>query len=105
MLLAERSARRTAEAQAYERALQIEKLKHTLAKLRHERFGQSAERRALLDQLELQLVELEEDQAQSETAAETAVETVTVQPFQRRKPCSCRKSYPDGQSPSSQVSF
>jgi transposase len=58
MLLAERSARRTAEAQAHERALQIEKLKHTIAKLRHERFGQSAERRALLDQLELQLVEL-----------------------------------------------
>ena len=86
MLLAERSARRTAEAQAHERALQIEKLKHTIAKLRHERFGQSAERRALLDQLELQLVELEEDQAQSETAGEIAVETVTVQPFHRRKP-------------------
>jgi transposase len=93
MLLAERSARRTAEAQAHERALQIEKLKHTIAKLRHERFGQSAERRTLLDQLELQLVELEEDQAQSETVAETVVETATVQPFQRRKPV--RRPLPD----------
>ncbi len=94
MLLAERSARRTAEAQAHERALQIEQLKHTIAKLRHERFGQSAERRALLDQLELQLGELEEDQAQSETAAEVAAcETVTVQPFQRRKPA--RRPLPD----------
>jgi hypothetical protein len=74
MLLAERS---TAEAQAHERALQIEKLKHTIAKLRHERFGQSA----LLDQLELQLIELEKDQAQSETGTEAVVETVTVQPF------------------------
>ena len=64
MLLAERPARRTAEAQAHDQALQIEKLKHTIAKLRHERFGQSSERRALLDQLELQLFELEEDQAQ-----------------------------------------
>jgi transposase len=70
MLLAERSARRTAEAQAHERALQIEKLRHTIAKLRHARFGQSAERRALLDQLELQLFELEEDEAQAETAAQ-----------------------------------
>lgn len=94
MVLAERSARRTAEAQAHERALQIEKLKHTIAKLRHERFGQSAERRALLDQLELQLFELEEDQAQSETAAETAVDkTLTVQPFERRKPA--RRPLPD----------
>ena len=33
----------------------IEKLKYTIAKLRHEQFGQSSERGALLDQLELQL--------------------------------------------------
>ena len=43
------------------RALLIEKLKYTIAKLRHERFGQSSERGALLDQLELQLADLEED--------------------------------------------
>jgi hypothetical protein len=63
-----------------------------------QRFGQSAERRALLDRLELQLFELEEDQAQSETVAEIAVETVTVQPFQctsppaGRCPNTCRAS-------------
>jgi transposase len=88
MLLAERSARLAAEANARERALQIEKLKHTIAKLRHERFGQSAERGALLDQLELQLFELEEDTAQAETAEQIEAQSraVTVQPFQRRKP-------------------
>jgi transposase len=87
MLLAEREARR---ADAREQALVIEKLRHTIAKLRHERFGQSAERRALLDQLELQLFELEEDQAQADTAAETTgtaePQTVTVQLFIRGKP-------------------
>ena len=87
MLLAEREARR---ADAREQALVIEKLRHTIAKLRHERFGQSAERRALLDQLELQLFALEEDQAQAETAAETTAaaepQAVSVQPFTRRKP-------------------
>jgi len=78
MLLAERQTHR----------LEIEKLKHTIARLRHERFGQSAERAALLDQLELQLFELEENAAQAETAAEVAnpAETVTVAPFARRKP-------------------
>jgi len=57
MLLVERTARRAAEADARERALTIEKLQHTIAKLRHERFGQSAERGALLDQLQLELIE------------------------------------------------
>ena len=55
----------TAENEAKARGLEIEKLRHTIAKLRHERFGQSSERRALLDQLELQLFELEEDEAQA----------------------------------------
>jgi transposase len=88
MLLAERSARL---AEAREQALLIEKLRHQIAKLRHERFGQSAERRALLDQLELQLFELEEDTAQAETAER--IEKVTVQPFERRKPA--RRPLPD----------
>src|SRR6266850_7805228 len=73
MLLAERSARQTAEKLTKLRELEIEKLKHRIAKLQHERFGQSSERRALLDQLELQLFELEEDQAQAETTQEIAV--------------------------------
>ena len=87
MLLAERSARQAAEAQAHERALLIEKLKHQITKLRHERFGQSSERRAVLDQLELQLFELEEDQAQVEATVQIdQPQTQSVQAFTRRKP-------------------
>jgi hypothetical protein len=40
MLLSERAARMAAESEAKFRALLIEKLKYTIAKLRHERFGQ-----------------------------------------------------------------
>jgi len=77
MLLAERASHR----------VEIEKLRHTIAKLQHLKYGQSAERRALLDQLELQLFELEEDQAQAETTEEiTATRSVTVEAFERRKP-------------------
>ena len=96
LILAQRAALRAAEAraasaenEARNRALQIEQLKQTIAKLRHERFGQSAERRALLHQLELQLFELEEDEAQAAAAAEmkaAAAQTIPVQPFTRRKP-------------------
>ena len=66
MLLAERQAHR---AEVRDQALLIEKLEHQIAKLRHERFGQSSERRALLDQLELQLFELKEDQASTKSAS------------------------------------
>ena len=76
MLLAERASHRA----------EIEKLKHTIARLRHEQYGQSAERRELLDQLELQLGELEENQAQAATTAEMTSDSVVVQPFERRKP-------------------
>src|SRR5712691_2404760 len=58
-----------AESEAQYRALLIEKLKYTIKKLRHEQFGQSSERGALLDQLELQLADLQEDAAQAEAAA------------------------------------
>jgi transposase len=77
-----------AESEAQYRALLIEKLKYTIRKLRHERFGQSSERGALLDQLELQLADLEEDAAQAEAAARmaAATETMTVPAFERRKP-------------------
>jgi len=54
MLLTERAARLAAESEAKFRALLIEKLKYTIAKLRHERFGQSSERSAILEQLELE---------------------------------------------------
>jgi transposase len=72
MVRAERAARLAAEAEAQARTLLIEKLKVTIKKLRHERFGQSSERAALLDQLELQLADLEENAAQAETAVQLA---------------------------------
>ena len=54
MLLAERQAHR---AEMRHQVLQIEKLEHQIAQLRHDRFGQAA----LLDQFELQLFELKEE--------------------------------------------
>ena len=75
MLRAERVARLAAEAEAQARTLLIEKLKLTIKKLRHEHFGQSSERGALLEQLELQLADLEEDTAQAAMSAVTAGRT------------------------------
>jgi transposase len=90
LILAQREALVAADSEIKIGALLIEKLKHTIAKLRHERFGQKAERGSLLDQLELQLFELEEDQAQDEAATEMKVtaasQTIAVQSFARRKP-------------------
>ena len=57
MLRAERAARLAAEAEAQARTLLIENLKLTIKKLRHEQFGQSSERGALLDQLERHVFE------------------------------------------------
>jgi transposase len=82
LIIAQRAALIAAQSEAQHRALLIEKLKYTIKKLRHEQFGQSSERGALLDQLELQLADLEGDVAQ----AEAAPETITVPSFERRKP-------------------
>jgi len=96
MLVAERTARLAAEGEAQHRALLIDKLKYTIRKLRHERFGQSSERGTLLDQLELQLADLEEDAAQAEAAAGMAAAShkITVPSFERRKPArgTCRNT-------------
>jgi len=93
MFLAQREALAWAEARAMaaetnarDQALLIEKLEHQIARLRHEKFGQSSERRALLDQLELQLFELKEDQAEAEAATPIDEPTQAVQAFTRRKP-------------------
>ena len=60
-LLAERAARQEAEARASGAEAMVVHLKLLIAKMKRQRFGQSAERgRKLLDQLELQLEELEE---------------------------------------------
>jgi hypothetical protein len=59
--LAAQAKARNAEAEALARALLIEQMKFTIAKLRHERFGQSSERGAVLEQLELRLIDMEEE--------------------------------------------
>jgi transposase len=89
MLLAER-----AEAKA--RALLIEQMKFTIAKLRHERFGQSSERGALLEQLELQLADMEEDASEAEAQAQVAAAASTkikVESFERKRPA--RRPFPE----------
>jgi transposase len=79
-----------AESEAQHRALLIEKLKFTIRKLRHDRFGQSSERGSLLDQLELQLADLEADAAQVETTAQmtpaAVSDKIAVHAFERRRP-------------------
>ncbi|HTV29681.1 MAG TPA: IS66 family transposase [Xanthobacteraceae bacterium] len=70
LIIAQRVALSEAQHEAQYRTLLIEKLKNTIRKLRHERFGQSSERGALLDQLELQLADLEENAAEAEAVAE-----------------------------------
>src|SRR6267143_1275038 len=72
LLLTERAARLAAESEAKLRALQIEQLKYTIAKLRHEQYGQSSERGAILEQLELQLSELQADASEAAAAAQLA---------------------------------
>jgi transposase len=87
-LLAAEARASAAESEAKHRALLIEKLKYTIAKLRHDKFGQSSERGAILEQLELALAEMEEDAAQAETAAQMAAAAakIEVRSFERRKP-------------------
>src|SRR6266446_1187233 len=90
-LVAAQARATAAESEAQYRALLIEKLKYTIRKLRHERYGQSSERGALLEQLELQLADLEEDASQAETAARMATaaatsEKIVVPSFERRRP-------------------
>jgi len=82
---------RNAEAEVRARELVIEQMKFTIAKLRHERFGQSSERSAALEQLELSLADMEEDASQAEAAAQMAANAaarakIAVAAFERRKP-------------------
>jgi transposase len=82
---------RNLEVEATARALLIEQMKLAIAKLRHERFGQSSERGTALEQLELSLADMEEDASAAEAAAQLAVakaaaQNVEVRAFARRKP-------------------
>lgn len=87
MILAERAARLSAESDRRSLDIEIERLKLEIARLRRERFGQSAERGARIEQLELALEDLEE------TAAAEAAVSGTAQPQSRRKPA--RRPLPD----------
>jgi len=83
-LLAEREARRQAEARVSGAEAMVAHLKLLIAKLRREQYGRSSERgRQVLDQLELQLEELEADAA--ETEVRTA-EAAAARDFARRRP-------------------
>lgn len=89
---------KNAEAEAHALALQIAKMKFEIARLRHEKYGPSAERSTLLEQLALDLAELEETASEGETAAhiaaaEAARDNVIVPAFERRKPA--RRPLPD----------
>ena len=82
---------RNAEAEVRVRELLIEQMKYAIARLKHEQFGQSSERSAVLEQLELRLADLEEDAAQAEAAARLAADAaarrkIAVAPFERRRP-------------------
>lgn len=97
-LLAAEARATVAEAEAHNRALLIEKMKYMIAKLRHEQFGQSSERGAFIEQLELKLADLEENASQAEAAAQMAAAAaserkITVPAFERRKPA--RRPLPD----------
>jgi transposase len=73
MILAQREMLAEARSEAKVRALEIERLKLMLAKMRREKFGQSSERgKQLIEQLELAITDLEETQAEEETKAEIA---------------------------------
>ena len=82
---------RNAEAEAHALALEIEKMKFTIAKLRHEQYGQSSERSAFLEQFELKLADLEENASEAEAAAQLAASAaaehkIGVKPFERKRP-------------------
>ncbi|RWC97756.1 MAG: IS66 family transposase [Mesorhizobium sp.] len=101
MILAERAARREAQALAARaQALNshsdvlIARLRLEIEKLKREIHGSRSERKArLLQQMELQLEELEADASQDELAAELTARSSTVRAFERKRPS--RKPFPD----------
>lgn len=101
MILAERAARREAEAVAaraqavnsHSDAL-IARLRPEIEKLKRDIHGSRSERKArLLEQMELQLEELEADASQDELATEIAAKSSTVRAFERKRPS--RKPFPE----------
>lgn len=94
LILAMRSALKVAEERAdaaeqaaRSRALEIERLKLLLARARREQYGRSSERgRQLIEQLELQLADLEETEAEEEVAAAIRGKPSSSRPASPRKP-------------------
>ncbi|MBF0394426.1 MAG: IS66 family transposase [Alphaproteobacteria bacterium] len=91
LVLAGRSLAREWEARASGAEAMVVHLKLEIAKLKRDKYGQSAERAKLLDQLELQLEELEATATEDECAAEAAAaaagqDTSAVRSFNRKKP-------------------
>ena len=97
LLLTEHKRAVEAEARAHDLDAEIETLKLTIAKLQHDRFGNSSERTSvLMDQLELQLGELVERRAQETAADEIAAAQTATKPEarqQRRMPA--RRALPE----------
>jgi len=86
-LAAEQLARREAEARASGAEAMVAHLKLMIAKLRHEQFGASSERRRkLLDQLELQLEEVQAACAEDEAALDADAAGQPARRPARRKP-------------------
>jgi len=86
LILRQRAELEAAAARASGAEAMIAHLKLTIAKLKRERWGQSAERSRHLDQMELQLEELEAAAAEDAIAAAAAPVPTTVKSFDRRKP-------------------
>jgi transposase len=101
MILAERAARREAEAIAARAQavnshsdVLIARLRLEIEKLKRDIHGSRSERKArLLEQMELQLEELEADASQDELAAELAAARSSVRAFERKRPS--RKPFPE----------
>jgi transposase len=86
-LAAERAARQEAEVRASGAEAMVAHLKLLIARMKRDRFGQSAERGRQLDQLELQLEELEASASEDQAAAEISAGVATaVHGFSRRRP-------------------
>ncbi len=87
-------ALKAAETAVQIKALEIEKLKFQIAKLRRMQFGRSSERISRqIEQLELRLEELQTGEAVDDARAETADPTPPSLPPERTKPK--RKPLPD----------
>jgi len=87
LILRQREELAAATARASGAEAMIADLKLMIAKLKRERWGQSAERSRQLDQMELQLEELKAAATEDEIAAEVAApESTVVKSFERRNP-------------------